>query len=75
MLLPRSNPTYQEKVGYVCDPGYDLQGEAEVTCQSDRNYTKVPTCTPVSCGAPLDLQHGQRNATGKLAIFINKEAD
>ncbi|XP_077973714.1 sushi, von Willebrand factor type A, EGF and pentraxin domain-containing protein 1-like isoform X2 [Styela clava] len=62
--IARNNPTYQEKIGYECDVGYYVEGIFEVACQSDRTYTEVPQCLPVSCGNPVELVNGVIDSTG-----------
>ena len=57
-------PKYQEKILYQCDEGYYADGDVEITCESNRNYSKPPTCLPVPCGSPYQIEHGQTNATG-----------
>ena len=36
---------YQTKVTFTCFPGYEMQGNNEITCQADGRWSgSVPTC-------------------------------
>ncbi|KAF2979409.1 hypothetical protein EK904_006478 [Melospiza melodia maxima] len=44
---------------YKCDPGYELQGAAERTCQEDKLWSgSVPVCRRISCGPPGMIENG-----------------
>ncbi|XP_078664120.1 complement receptor type 1-like [Branchiostoma floridae x Branchiostoma belcheri] len=49
---------YQDVVQFICDPGFNLVGEASITCQADTRWSgSVPTCTRKQCPdlvAPTD---------------------
>jgi len=55
-----SNP-----VPYTCDEGYTLDGAAkgniefELTCQATGQFSKAPTCHPVSCGDAPHVDHSK----------------
>ncbi|XP_078664090.1 E-selectin-like [Branchiostoma floridae x Branchiostoma belcheri] len=41
---------YQDVLTFTCDPGYELEGSASLTCQADATWSGVePTCTRVQC--------------------------
>uniref|UniRef100_A0ABM0MZ98 Uncharacterized protein LOC100378937 n=1 Tax=Saccoglossus kowalevskii TaxID=10224 RepID=A0ABM0MZ98_SACKO len=43
----------------ICNPGYQLNGQNILTCQSDGEYDyNLPTCEAVSCGKPEDIANG-----------------
>ena len=39
-----NNYTHGKTVRYVCNPGYALEGEAELTCEDGRWNTAIPKC-------------------------------
>ena len=39
-----SNYTHGKTVRYFCNPGYTLEGEAELTCEDGRWNTDTPKC-------------------------------
>ncbi|XP_050843098.1 sushi, von Willebrand factor type A, EGF and pentraxin domain-containing protein 1 isoform X3 [Serinus canaria] len=44
---------------YKCDSGYELQGDAERTCQEDKLWSgSVPACRRISCGPPDMIENG-----------------
>ncbi|NXV57103.1 SVEP1 protein, partial [Molothrus ater] len=44
---------------YKCDSGYELQGDAERTCQEDKLWSgSVPVCRRISCGPPDMIENG-----------------
>ncbi|KAI8501685.1 hypothetical protein Bbelb_209560 [Branchiostoma belcheri] len=51
--LISTGPTYyRDIVTFTCDPGYELNGAAILTCQADTTWSHpVPTCTLVQCPA------------------------
>ncbi|XP_019615701.1 PREDICTED: uncharacterized protein LOC109463369 [Branchiostoma belcheri] len=43
---------YQDVLTFTCDPGYELEGSASLTCQADATWSGVePTCTRIQCPA------------------------
>ena len=67
---------------YFCDDGFTLEGNAEVTCQSNGEWSgSPPTCLPVVC--PIEeVEHGYYRylsaqlfvvlQTQDVKIYINK---
>ncbi|XP_070563038.1 LOW QUALITY PROTEIN: sushi, von Willebrand factor type A, EGF and pentraxin domain-containing protein 1-like [Ptychodera flava] len=49
---------YGSSLEYECLPGYNLQGEAIVTCQANGLWTDVPSCVAVECGEPSSPNNG-----------------
>ncbi|KAJ7408534.1 hypothetical protein BTVI_59212 [Pitangus sulphuratus] len=50
---------YKDVSLYKCDSGYELQGDAERTCQEDKLWSgTVPVCRRVSCGPPDIIENG-----------------
>ncbi|XP_029470754.1 sushi, von Willebrand factor type A, EGF and pentraxin domain-containing protein 1 [Rhinatrema bivittatum] len=50
---------YKDAILYQCNTGYELQGEAEQTCQHNKLWSgKKPECRRISCGPPEFLQNG-----------------
>ncbi len=46
--------SYQSIVTFQCDDGFELIGSTAITCGDDNQWNStVPTCDPVSCGAPV----------------------
>ena len=42
--LAGSNYTVGAELTVTCDRGYVIKGSATVTCQSNRDWTALPTC-------------------------------
>ncbi|XP_078672529.1 P-selectin-like [Branchiostoma floridae x Branchiostoma belcheri] len=41
---------YQDVMSFTCDPGYELEGLASITCQADATWSgSAPSCAPVQC--------------------------
>ncbi|KAF4804058.1 Sushi, von Willebrand factor type A, EGF and pentraxin domain-containing protein 1 [Turdus rufiventris] len=50
---------YKDVSIYKCDSGYELQGDAERTCQEDKVWSgTVPVCRRISCGPPDMIENG-----------------
>ncbi|NWY42555.1 SVEP1 protein, partial [Sylvia atricapilla] len=50
---------YKDVSLYKCDSGYELQGNAERTCQEDKLWSgTVPVCRRISCGPPDMIENG-----------------
>ncbi|CAL4186175.1 unnamed protein product [Meganyctiphanes norvegica] len=44
---------FGEKITFKCTDGYELQGEAMITCEANGAWSAPsPKCVPVSCGPP-----------------------
>ncbi|XP_077864038.1 sushi, von Willebrand factor type A, EGF and pentraxin domain-containing protein 1-like, partial [Saccoglossus kowalevskii] len=52
-----SDYTFKSTVSYICDPGYEMVGDATSECQASGSWTAAPVCIPVSCGQPAGIQH------------------
>ncbi|XP_076814212.1 sushi, von Willebrand factor type A, EGF and pentraxin domain-containing protein 1-like isoform X2 [Clavelina lepadiformis] len=52
--------TFGKIVSYDCDVGYDLVGMKELVCLSNKQWNPAiaPTCAPVTCPNPIDIEHG-----------------
>ena len=50
--------TFDSKVEYTCDEGYELIGDAVRVCQSEGEWSSdAPTCHPLSCLPPGDIEN------------------
>ncbi|XP_039184898.1 sushi, von Willebrand factor type A, EGF and pentraxin domain-containing protein 1-like isoform X1 [Crotalus tigris] len=50
---------YKDTVLYKCNLGYELEGDAEHTCQGDKLWSGVtPVCKKISCGSPEPIDNG-----------------
>ena len=50
---------YQSVIQYVCDSGYEIDGDEAQVCSEDSTWSSdAPNCLPVSCGEPPKLLHG-----------------
>ncbi|KAJ7417533.1 hypothetical protein WISP_63915 [Willisornis vidua] len=59
---------YKDVSHYKCDSGYELQGDAERTCQEDKLWSgTVPVCRRVSCGPPDMIENG--SVQGEEFVF------
>uniref|UniRef100_H2Z1V2 Sushi, von Willebrand factor type A, EGF and pentraxin domain containing 1 n=1 Tax=Ciona savignyi TaxID=51511 RepID=H2Z1V2_CIOSA len=63
--VPVMQLVFGEIVRYECDPGYQIDGPTELSCQSNKKFSSAPpTCQPVSCGRPAALTNGMVKFTG-----------
>ncbi|XP_062834679.1 complement receptor type 1 isoform X4 [Anolis carolinensis] len=57
--------TYGKTVTYICEAGYSLIGNDEVTCiledSNSLNWTEPPKCKVVECSTPPNVHHGKYN--------------
>ncbi|XP_045179635.2 deleted in malignant brain tumors 1 protein-like [Mercenaria mercenaria] len=58
----------------ACDTGYNLSGNAVITCQSNEMWTEYPTCEIVDCGLPLPLNAdvtlpGNKTTYSEIAVI------
>ena len=64
-----TNTTYTSVIEYECDEGYILSETANITCQSNGEWTSsAPTCLPVDCGDPGTPMMGSQN-NGAMYTF------
>ncbi|XP_074650374.1 sushi, von Willebrand factor type A, EGF and pentraxin domain-containing protein 1-like [Tubulanus polymorphus] len=49
---------------YTCNPGYQLQGQSVITCETTSLWSPRPTCAALSCPVPPDITHGSKVSTG-----------
>ncbi|KAG8130469.1 hypothetical protein E2320_017145, partial [Naja naja] len=62
--------TYGSVVQYDCDHGFQLNGLARRTCQSDQTWDgNEPLCIPISCGQVPYLENGE--VSGEEYTFQN----
>uniref|UniRef100_A0A8C3QYS8 Sushi, von Willebrand factor type A, EGF and pentraxin domain-containing protein 1 n=1 Tax=Cyanoderma ruficeps TaxID=181631 RepID=A0A8C3QYS8_9PASS len=61
-----SNYSFGAVVAYSCNKGFYIKGEKKRTCEATGNWSgSLPTCHPVSCGEPPQLENGFiKDATG-----------
>uniref|UniRef100_A0A8C3EX58 Sushi, von Willebrand factor type A, EGF and pentraxin domain-containing protein 1 n=1 Tax=Corvus moneduloides TaxID=1196302 RepID=A0A8C3EX58_CORMO len=61
-----SNYSFGAVVAYSCNKGFYIKGEKKRTCEATGNWSgSLPTCHPVSCGEPPQLENGFiKNTTG-----------
>ncbi|XP_010293062.1 PREDICTED: sushi, von Willebrand factor type A, EGF and pentraxin domain-containing protein 1-like, partial [Phaethon lepturus] len=56
---------YKDVVLYKCDSGYELQGDAERTCQEDKLWSgTVPVCRRITCGLHPSIEKAEAISTG-----------
>ena len=60
-----------ESVTYECLPGYELRGNAVVTCQSSGLWTSRPQCIPVQATTPQLLCRGMPQVSNGYCRGIN----
>uniref|UniRef100_A0A8C3N918 Sushi, von Willebrand factor type A, EGF and pentraxin domain-containing protein 1 n=1 Tax=Geospiza parvula TaxID=87175 RepID=A0A8C3N918_GEOPR len=54
-----SNYSFGAVVAYSCNKGFYIKGEKKRTCEATGNWSgSLPTCHPVSCGEPPQLENG-----------------
>ncbi|KAM9329386.1 sushi, von Willebrand factor type A, EGF and pentraxin domain-containing protein 1 [Gastrophryne carolinensis] len=63
-----NNYSFDAVVAYSCNKGYYIKGEKKRTCQASGEWSgRLPTCHPVSCGQPPELENGVvENKTGMV---------
>ena len=50
---------YQSVIEFRCNPGYELMGAAQVTCESEKQWSApFPVCKPRKCPHPGMVAHG-----------------
>uniref|UniRef100_H2ZBH0 Uncharacterized protein n=1 Tax=Ciona savignyi TaxID=51511 RepID=H2ZBH0_CIOSA len=48
---------FEDQVMFTCDTGYEVIGEALITCLGDGTWShSIPRCTIKSCGRPTELE-------------------
>ncbi|XP_066265897.1 P-selectin-like [Branchiostoma lanceolatum] len=51
--------SYQDEARFTCNPGYNLEGEAVITCREDSTWShNAPICMPVPCPILTAPVHG-----------------
>ncbi|XP_033637046.1 sushi, von Willebrand factor type A, EGF and pentraxin domain-containing protein 1-like isoform X1 [Asterias rubens] len=56
--------TFREEVVYHCHDGHELEGIASQVCQSNGAWGQpYPTCEPISCGPPPEIENGDVQLT------------
>ncbi|XP_073243400.1 CUB and sushi domain-containing protein 1-like [Porites lutea] len=58
-----NNYKHGKTVQYSCNPGFTLEGEAEVTCEEGTWNTDTPKCKAVECGDPGKPTNGEQIVT------------
>ncbi|CAH2293998.1 sushi, von Willebrand factor type A, EGF and pentraxin domain-containing 1 [Pelobates cultripes] len=54
-----TNYSFDAVVAYSCNKGYYIKGEKKRTCQASGEWSgRLPTCHPVTCGDPPQLENG-----------------
>uniref|UniRef100_A0A8V5H5I4 Uncharacterized protein n=1 Tax=Melopsittacus undulatus TaxID=13146 RepID=A0A8V5H5I4_MELUD len=54
-----ANYSFGAVVAYSCNKGFYIKGEKKRTCEATGNWSgSLPTCHPVSCGEPPQLENG-----------------
>ena len=63
VALPDS--VFMSRASYGCEPGYEVKGPAERTCQADGSWSgAAPSCEPRSCGPLTDPKNGSVSLGG-----------
>ncbi|KAM4808468.1 sushi, von Willebrand factor type A, EGF and pentraxin domain-containing protein 1 [Rhinophrynus dorsalis] len=53
-----------QKVSIKCRKGYQLQGQAVITCSADETWTDITAkCEKISCGPPIHVHNGMVRGT------------
>ena len=67
--------SFNESLEVICDEGF--QGGGTVTCQENRFFTSLPTCSPVTCnmevenGRTLNLTYSSIERERRATIMCN----
>ncbi|XP_010150351.1 PREDICTED: sushi, von Willebrand factor type A, EGF and pentraxin domain-containing protein 1-like, partial [Eurypyga helias] len=63
-----ANYSFGAVVAYSCNKGFYIKGEKKRTCEATGNWSgSLPTCHPVSCGEPPQLENGFiKETTGRF---------
>ncbi|XP_065178196.1 sushi, von Willebrand factor type A, EGF and pentraxin domain-containing protein 1-like [Sycon ciliatum] len=60
-----TSTVYDSRVGYSCDSGYELVGNASVRCLLNGQWSSpVPQCVPITCADPGKPMFGSRELEG-----------
>ncbi|XP_019410274.1 PREDICTED: sushi, von Willebrand factor type A, EGF and pentraxin domain-containing protein 1, partial [Crocodylus porosus] len=67
-----TNYSFGAVVAYSCNKGFYIKGEKKRTCEATGSWSgSLPTCHPVSCGEPPNLENGFiKDTTGH--VFENR---
>ncbi|XP_065179368.1 sushi, von Willebrand factor type A, EGF and pentraxin domain-containing protein 1-like [Sycon ciliatum] len=58
---------YEAILTYICNPGYNLEGQASAACQADGRWSfSSPKCTQITCPVPSAPANGDYEVSGLL---------
>ncbi|XP_052804622.1 sushi, von Willebrand factor type A, EGF and pentraxin domain-containing protein 1-like [Mya arenaria] len=62
-----TSTTYNSVASFQCETGFELQGSATISCQSNNTWETQPVCVIKDCGSPSQPTNG--NATSSSTLF------
>lgn len=58
-VTPPESTSYGSTAQFSCNPGYELRGPEQVTCQANKRWSgPFPSCLPIQCPYPGIIPHG-----------------
>ena len=57
---------YDDWVTYKCEVGFQIEGQNAVKCLTDRSWSSLPSCIPVTCPRAHVIEHGSYSVTGYI---------
>lgn len=71
-----ANYSFGAVVAYSCNKGFYIKGEKKRTCEATGNWSgSLPTCHPVSCGEPPQLENGFIKVQNKFSHLLGTIAN
>ncbi|XP_019625813.1 PREDICTED: LOW QUALITY PROTEIN: sushi, von Willebrand factor type A, EGF and pentraxin domain-containing protein 1-like [Branchiostoma belcheri] len=68
--------SYGDKVTFTCDPGYELSGSRERSCQANKQWSGAPAvCQKVQCPTLSAPQHGSSTGSAFFGDTLNFGCD
>lgn len=58
-IISNQNPVYGSVVEFVCDAGFRLEGQSQLTCLESGQWSDaLPSCRMIFCSQPAPIEHG-----------------
>ncbi|XP_070287020.1 sushi, von Willebrand factor type A, EGF and pentraxin domain-containing protein 1 [Myotis yumanensis] len=67
--------SYGSMIIYSCFPGFQMAGHAMHTCEESGWSSSIPTCVPVDCGLPPEIDFGDYTKLKDGQGYFDQEED
>ncbi|KAF6127563.1 sushi, von Willebrand factor type A, EGF and pentraxin domain containing 1 [Phyllostomus discolor] len=67
--------SYGSMVIYSCFPGFQMVGHAMHTCGESGWSSSIPTCVPIDCGLPPQIDFGNYTKVEDTQVYFDPEED